>query len=277
VGAGEGLLGGVLCAVSTPGEGADESRVVLPVEGVEADPQGMGFHQPPLVSHDGTTHERSKPSFALLPANLIVIMINNVTGSEQRTKTGRPSMAVERRRSILDAFIELIGERGLEAVTLDDVAGRAGVQRSVVRHYVGNREALVLEAAARLVDRYELVVREAVGSAPAIRRLIDHMFGRSWAASMDIEDRAFDELFAETVRHPELKDRLRRAYELLIDELAMAIRREQPTRSATDARQTAYQVVCLAEYNAVLQSLGLPEGQARAARRTALSLAGRSS
>jgi AcrR family transcriptional regulator len=186
---------------------------------------------------------------------------------------GRPSVADVRRAEILDAFLELIAERGLEAVTLDDVAGRAGVQRSVVRHYVGNRASLVAEAASRLVDRYEMIVRRAIGEAPTVADLVDHLFAPAWSDDVAVEDAAFDELYREATRDPHTRERLRRAYELLVAEIAAAIARERPRRPRAAVRQAAYQIVCLAEHNTVLQQLGLPRSQASAARRTALSLA----
>lgn len=186
---------------------------------------------------------------------------------------GRPSLATERRDEILDAFIELIAAKGLPTVTLDQVASRAGVQRSVIRHYVGNRASLIVEASSRLVERYEKAVRLAIGDEPSLGDLIAHLFSAHWRTATTVEDRAFDELYREATRTPETRDRLRHAYELLIDEVAGAIRRHDPARSASQARQTAYEIVCLAEYNAVLQQLGLPATLGRAARANALRLA----
>jgi hypothetical protein len=45
-------------------------------------------------------------------------------------RAGRPSVAPQRRAEIVDAFIRLVAERGLEAVTLDRVAAEAGVRRA---------------------------------------------------------------------------------------------------------------------------------------------------
>ena len=68
-------------------------------------------------------------------------------------RVGRPSLQDQREREIVWAFIELVADKGLEHVSLDDVAARAGVQRAALRHFVGNREDLISAAIAKITRR----------------------------------------------------------------------------------------------------------------------------
>ncbi len=187
----------------------------------------------------------------------------------QGSRVGRPSLAADRRSEALSAFVDLIAERGLEGVTLDDVAAAAGMQRSVVRHYVGNRTDLVRAAVDVLTQRYADLVRAAVGDAPTVDRALDVLFSDSWISEMDNEDRALDVLLQEAVRDSVTRERIKAMYELLVGELARLIGGEQPSISTTAARHAAYLIVCLAEHNVTMQHLGFPATHSRAARRQA--------
>ena len=64
----------------------------------------------------------------------------------------RPDLSAERSEQILDAFSRCVARSGLDAVSLEEVAGEAGVRRSIIRHYIGNRDDLV----AAFLDRLEV-------------------------------------------------------------------------------------------------------------------------
>lgn len=63
---------------------------------------------------------------------------------------GRPSVAAERREQILDATMTTIAEHGIHGTTLDRIADTAGMSRGHVRHFVGNRDRLLLDTATAL-------------------------------------------------------------------------------------------------------------------------------
>jgi AcrR family transcriptional regulator len=59
----------------------------------------------------------------------------------------------ERRRAIADAIYTVIGERGIEAVTLRDVAKQAGVSMGAVQHYFLSKHEMLLFALGYLRER----------------------------------------------------------------------------------------------------------------------------
>ena len=73
----------------------------------------------------------------------------------------RPSIAAERQEEILQAFETCALRNGLEATTLEDVAEEAGLQRSLVRHFMGNRADMV----SGLIERMMLRASDAIEQA----------------------------------------------------------------------------------------------------------------
>lgn len=184
-------------------------------------------------------------------------------------RVGRPSVATERKAAIVEAFIVAVGEGGLEAVTLDEVASRAGVQRPALRHFVGNRAALVDAALTELTTRYRDVVAGLCGEQPALDPLLDALFSRQWSLGMRAENRAFDALCREALVQEGTRGRVRETYDVLLHELSAALGREYPQARATDVGDVAYAIACLSEHNVFMQQVGYPEGRAAGARRAA--------
>jgi len=59
-----------------------------------------------------------------------------------------------RRQQLVSATIELIADRGIEALTLAAIADRVGVSHRLVAYYYSDLESLVQEAHAAAVERY---------------------------------------------------------------------------------------------------------------------------
>ncbi|MFJ6698947.1 TetR/AcrR family transcriptional regulator [Streptomyces sp. NPDC091272] len=89
-----------------------------------------------------------------------------------------------RRRSrerILQATVELVGERGYEATTLADIADRAGSARGLVSYYFPGKRQLLQSAVHRLMHR---TIRSAIEREPAaqdgrevLARAVDAVLG----------------------------------------------------------------------------------------------------
>ncbi len=187
-------------------------------------------------------------------------------------------MRLERRRQIVSAFIDLVAERGLERVTLVDVAEAAGVQRAQLRHFIGNREDLVLAAVDELTRRYEVSAAEmGMGDEPTIDRLISLLFSDELVYDQPVETAAFSALLAEAVLRPAGRGAVIKAYDMLLGQLASALRREYPGAPIARIRDVAYVVLCLVEQNTILQRLDYPRvrqlAAANAARRQVARLA----
>lgn len=76
-------------------------------------------------------------------------------------------IANERREEIFDAFEVCALEKGLDATTLTDVAEQAGLPRSLVRHFMGNRADMVTGLIDRMTDRAIAGIHQALYAVDA--------------------------------------------------------------------------------------------------------------
>jgi AcrR family transcriptional regulator len=107
-----------------------------------------------------------------------------------------------RRAQILDAACELLETHGVEAMTIEDVADAAGVSRSLVYTYFGDRDGMVAEVYLRVLDQVDRAVPLGMPSDRAVMvgRIADCLrFAREHPAAWRL-------LVTDSVRrHPAVK------------------------------------------------------------------------
>ena len=87
----------------------------------------------------------------------------NTTPSYSRLAPG------QRREQILDAANALFAERGYDEVSIEDIAGAAGVTRGLVHHYFGGRKQVYVALLERLGAEREERLRPPVGRSARAR------------------------------------------------------------------------------------------------------------
>jgi AcrR family transcriptional regulator len=109
---------------------------------------------------------------------------NSNPGRRPYRMGARAEAAEETRRRILDAAIELYTERYYDQVSLEDVAGRAGVTVQTVLRRFGSKEGLIGAAGEVTRERVLSQRNEApVGDiAAAVANLVDHY--EEWGGSV---------------------------------------------------------------------------------------------
>ena len=80
---------------------------------------------------------------------------------------GRPSLTSERREQILDAYEACVARHGVEGATLARTAQAAGLARPLIRHHLGNREALLEALTERFFARSQDAMTALAGALPA--------------------------------------------------------------------------------------------------------------
>jgi AcrR family transcriptional regulator len=84
-------------------------------------------------------------------------------------RRGRPGHSLE---SLLDVAVALFNERGYDATTMDELAGRLGVTKSAIYHHVPSKVGLLRLALDRALDALFAVTEEpGATGGPAIDRL----------------------------------------------------------------------------------------------------------
>ncbi|HEX4108626.1 MAG TPA: TetR/AcrR family transcriptional regulator [Solirubrobacteraceae bacterium] len=69
---------------------------------------------------------------------------------------------VDRERQMVDVASRLFGERGFQAVSMDEIAGAVGVTKPVLYTHFGSKEGLYVSCLARLAEPLVKHVQEAV-------------------------------------------------------------------------------------------------------------------
>ena len=187
--------------------------------------------------------------------------------AESHSPVSRPLVSHDRRKRIIDAFITLVAERGLEDVKLADIAAASGVQQTNIRHFIGNRDDLIVAVIHDLMRRYEEGFAEMSKGEPDIAMMLRLFFGLREEYSA--EDRAYQLLEREAARNPATRGLIKHGWALTLGALEEALRRSYPRASTADIRDTAYIVACMAETNTALQELGYPRARARSAEKAA--------
>ena len=187
------------------------------------------------------------------------------------SRVGRPSLQDQREREIVWAFIELVADKGLEHVSLDDVAARAGVQRAALRHFVGNREDLISAAIAKITRR----ALADIDANLTVAEVIAMLFDPSRMKSADVYDRAWTELLPEAMRSRDAHAVVKESYDHLISLISNALRQRYPQASRSQIADTAYAIACMAEQNYTFQRLGYPQARVKGLKESAFALADR--
>lgn len=123
---------------------------------------------------------------------------------------GRPKVTEQRVAEILDAFEICVADYGVEGATLERIAEQAGLARALIRHHVGNRDALL----DRLVERFIAQAAQAtldfsdfLPSENRIEALLEGLFDAQYSNSHQM--RVTSALLIAMKDRPELATALR--------------------------------------------------------------------
>lgn len=121
---------------------------------------------------------------------------------------------------LLDAFGDLVHEKGYAELTLAEVAGRAGMARNTVYNYVQDKEALLMAFIDRAVEQFVVEVRAELADLPdamaRLARLVSlqmHQFRQEPGAGSDAG--MVDASAVRPESHPNLQARFEPLHELL--------------------------------------------------------------
>lgn len=158
---------------------------------------------------------------------------------------GRPPKIEERSEEIMRAFEVCVARNGLPATTLADVAAEAGLPRSLVRYFMGNRDEMTDRLIERLMARAESSlrdVRDAKGDA-GFEGLLDLYLDEVFAN--DLSNVVMGELWHLSRSDDHIRRRLNGVYDYAVSLLAEAMGRAGLGRNADERQSAAYAIVAL--------------------------------
>ena len=97
----------------------------------------------------------------------------------------RKSLKEVRSEQILAAYATCITRYGLEGATQERIAEQAGVKRSILRHYLGNREEMIDALIDHVGKDWKTQTEELVNALPHSQRvsvLLEFLFDKNYAA-----------------------------------------------------------------------------------------------
>ena len=192
--------------------------------------------------------------------------------------TRRTEKACATRRQLLDAALEVIGEKGYSAATVDEIVEVAGVSKGVAYYHFKSKaamaESILEDGIGRIVAGFECIAAEAPTAADALTGMIE-LF-----ASGIFENKAFGRFFvSELWREGRVWSDAMRGYERrLLDVLEGQIARGQREGCIRPEIDPAFEAVALVGMvlTGALYHLGdegpltAPERQGRRGRKAAL-------
>ncbi len=187
---------------------------------------------------------------------------------------GRPDRSKERIEQILDAFETCVASHGLEGTKLEMVAQEAGIQRSLIRHYLGNREAVLVAWAQRSIDRYRESLDELVEALPKRKpciALVDYLFLQSTSGPSDAE-LALDILIASSDRHDECRSMISDFIQDMVALVADQMATQYPSASRNSRFEIANAIVAMSFCAESLHPLRLPPKHKKAWKKVAKRL-----
>lgn len=118
-----------------------------------------------------------------------------------------PKLTRQRRLEILEAAGEVIGQRGLCATRVADVARRAGASPALVLYYFESKDRLLSEALTHAEDRFYLEMFHQLTALERARERLLYVIDRSFpdpGAEAAGEWPLWFELWSRALRDPEL-------------------------------------------------------------------------
>ena len=183
----------------------------------------------------------------------------------------RPSVADERREQILEATLATIAERGISGTTLDRIADTAKMSRGHVRHFAGNRDRLLLDAARHFYSDENGSPTIIPSSFSGLDAALDYLFGEEFAATGT--ENAIVLAFVELSRSStEIAEVLNEAYSSARTQLAQYIVNAKPSLKPEQSEWASEGLLAIALGNVFLGDFSTDSGHTIRTRAAANAL-----
>jgi AcrR family transcriptional regulator len=185
----------------------------------------------------------------------------------------RKDLTEERTEEILDAFARCMVKYGLDA-SLEQVAEEAGMTRSIIRHYIGNREEVVNRLIERISQEYLRELQEAgthIPQAQMIEATLDYLFNTEPGYD-DYDKLIIDVMMTAKERYPQAKQSLIMMLDELVILFTKDLRLAYPQADEARCQQVAYSILCLAMSNESFLWMGMNQAYNIAVRSSAEAL-----
>ncbi|UTW45135.1 TetR/AcrR family transcriptional regulator [bacterium SCSIO 12696] len=182
----------------------------------------------------------------------------------------RPSVKTERTEEILQAFERCVAQYGVEGSTLERLAVESGLKRSLIRHYVGNRDDLIKALLKRFLAESSRQTKELLDYLPeegTAATLVEYLFDVQ--SSNNRYALVANALFSATVSNPYLAKPLQQSVNEFIDAIQDVLRALYFNSSKEDSYAVATGIVGIYFNMESLSALGDIDKWCAASKRSA--------
>ena len=187
---------------------------------------------------------------------------------------GRPDLTEVRTAEILDAFERCVARFGLEGSSLERVAEEAGMKRSILRHYIGNRDDLINALADRVDAKYRSYLQgfvDSVSEDQRVKQLIEFFLpDQPFESSGSVL--VVEALIAASEQYPRIREQMSAYIDDLVTTIAQQLRMAYPKATSKSCWNVAYGIVSISFNQESLISLNLSDKYLKAARKCAYQL-----
>ncbi len=159
----------------------------------------------------------------------------------------RPSMKEVRSEEILAAYAKCISRYGLEGATQEKIATEAGVKRSILRHYLGNREQMIgalIDYVDKQIENELEILQKALPDNQRVIALIEFLFDAKYATD-DKSAMMMQALASAAYSNPEVNSKILDWSNRFVEFVKVEIAQEYPNISDEHAFRTAFGIVAL--------------------------------
>jgi len=171
---------------------------------------------------------------------------------------GRKNLKDQRSSEIIAALERCIGKKGLESTTLEQVAQEAGTSRRIIRHYLGNREEMILTAINQIEKKHMDSAMEVMGDFQLEARLksaLNYLFGEKFN-SLPLNN-LLAGLLASAVRGDDVvQGAMKRIYNKFHSTIEDELKRAFPRTERNDCRKAAFTIMTLAFGSGWMMQIG---------------------
>ena len=186
----------------------------------------------------------------------------------------RSSLKEIRSKEILAAYADCIVRFGFNGATQRRIAEAAGVKRTILRHYLGNREHMIQALLDHVCRQFQMETNELIAALPESNRvseLLNLLFDSQYAKENN-SALVVQALMNASEQHPEINDRLMAVITQFIDAVAHEIQLAHPKSSEIDTFEVALGIVGIYFTIDSMESLGVSDDWWFAAERSAYRL-----
>ena len=146
----------------------------------------------------------------------------------------RKSLKASRSEKILNAYADCIVRYGLEGATQEKIAEHAGVKRSILRHYLGNKADMLNALINHVTSKFDSQVQSFADELPTTNRLdtcLEWMFDSEYSSDKNAT-LALEALTVCAYEHPYAREKLMDSTKQFIWLIENELIREFPNASS---------------------------------------------